>query len=70
MLKPEGMQGAPSMSATSKNRRNGGNEHSVNLLEKIVGGDSLNQAYKPPSSTPDFLNIAMSSDRAEAPNRL
>jgi len=40
------MQGAPSVSAASKDGRNGGNEYSGSLLERIVDRDNLNQAYK------------------------
>ncbi len=43
---PEGMQGALSVSAASKNGRNGGNEYSGKLLEKIVDRNNLNAAYK------------------------
>lgn len=45
-VEPKGMQGAPSVSAASENERNGGNEYSGNLLERIVDRDNLNQAYK------------------------
>lgn len=45
-VEPEGMQGAPSVSAASKNGRNGDNEYSGNLLEAIVYRDNLNQAYR------------------------
>ncbi len=45
-VEPEGMQGAPSVSAASKNGRNGDNEYSGNLLEAIVDRDNLNQAYR------------------------
>jgi group II intron reverse transcriptase/maturase len=40
------MQGAPSVSAASENGRNGGNEHSGNLLERIVDRDNLNRAFR------------------------
>lgn len=45
-VEPEGMQGAPSVSAASEDGRNGSNECSGNLLERIVDRDNLNQAYK------------------------
>lgn len=45
-VEPKGMQGAPSVSTASENGRNGGNECSGNLLERIVDRDNLNQAYK------------------------
>lgn len=45
-VEPEGMQGAPSVSAASEDGRNNGNEYSGNLLEKIVDRNNLNQAYK------------------------
>lgn len=45
-VEPEGMQGAPSVSAAFKNGGNGGNEYSGNLLEGIVDTENLNQAYK------------------------
>ncbi|MDR9787665.1 MAG: hypothetical protein RJR37_10560 [Peptococcaceae bacterium MAG4] len=40
------MQGAPGVSAASKNGRNGDNGYSGNLLEAIVDRDNLNRAYK------------------------
>lgn len=45
-VEPEDMQGAPSVSAASENRRNDGNECTSNLLEKIVDKNNLNTAYK------------------------
>jgi len=45
-VEPEYMQGVPSVSAASKNGRNGGSEYSGNLLEEILDRNNLNQAYK------------------------
>lgn len=45
-VEPEGMQEALSVSAASKNGRNGDNGYSSNLLEAIVDRDNLNRAYK------------------------
>jgi len=45
-VEPEGMRGAPSVSAASKSGRNNGREYFSNLLERIVHKDNLNQAYK------------------------
>lgn len=45
-VEPEGMQGVLSVSAASKNGRNGGNEYFGKLLEEILDRNNLNQAYK------------------------
>lgn len=45
-VEPEGIQGAQSVTAASKDGRNDGNEYASNLLERIVDRENLNLAYK------------------------